>query len=69
MDNEEEKSSRETKIKPQKENHYNKLLPYGDDLEEEANKLFTDIKTNLVKSILGHEMRPGCALWTSRLIK
>lgn len=54
---------------PQKENVYNKLLPYGDQLDEESTKLFTDIKTNLVKAVLAREMRPGCALWTSRLNK
>lgn len=56
-------------IKFQKENVYNKLLPYGDDLEEESAKLFADIKSNLIKSVLAREMRPGCALWTSRLNK
>lgn len=54
---------------PQKENVYNKLLPYADKLDEESSKLFYDIKTNLVKSVLAREMRPGCALWTSRLNK
>lgn len=53
----------------QKENVYNKLLPYADELEEESSKLFEDIKSNLVKSVLAREMRPGCALWTSRLMK
>lgn len=56
-------------FKPQKENVYNKLLPYADKLDEESTKLFTDIKTNLVKSVLAREIRPGCALWTSRLNK
>lgn len=59
----------EKKNKPQKENVYNKLLPYGAELEEESAKLFTDIKSNLIKSVLAREMRPGCALWTSRLNK
>ncbi|XP_022913061.1 proteasome activator complex subunit 4A-like [Onthophagus taurus] len=52
---------------PQKENVYNKLLPYADKLDDESTKLFQQIKTNLIKSILAREMRPGCALWTSRL--
>lgn len=56
-------------IKPQKENVYNKLLPYGAGLEEESANLFYDIKSNLIKSVLAREMRPGCALWTSRLNK
>lgn len=54
---------------PQKENAYNKLLPYADKLDEESTTLFHDIKTNLVKAVLAREMRPGCALWTSRLNK
>lgn len=54
---------------PQKENAYNKLLPYADKLDEESKELFANIKTNLVKSVLAREMRPGCALWTSRLNK
>lgn len=53
----------------QKENVYNKLLPYKDELEEESAKLYADIKSNLIKAVLAREMRPGCALWTSRLIK
>lgn len=56
-------------FKPQKENVYNKLLPYANELDDESSKLFHDIKTNLIKSILAREMRPGCALWTSRLNK
>lgn len=54
---------------PQKENVYNKLLPYAKELDEESSKLFCDIKENLAKSVLAREMRPGCALWTSRLNK
>lgn len=70
MDQTSEDSLLEEKIyKPQKENVYNKLLPYGDELEEESAKLFADIKSNLIKSVLAREMRPGCALWTSRLNK
>ncbi|XP_076268331.1 proteasome activator complex subunit 4-like isoform X1 [Rhynchophorus ferrugineus] len=55
--------------KPQKENVYNGLLPYAQLLDDESKNLFTAIKTNLVKSVLAREMRPGCALWTSRLNK
>lgn len=54
-------------FKPQKEKIYNKLLPYGDELDEESVKMYTDIKTNLIKSIVAREMRPGIVLWTSRL--
>lgn len=59
----------EQKNKSQKENVYNRLLPYGDELEEESAELFENIKSNLIKSVLAREMRPGCALWTSRLNK
>lgn len=70
MDEEEAKARFEKLgFKPQKENVYNKLLPYADKLDEESTKLFMDIKTNLIKSVLAREMRPGCALWTSRLNK
>ena len=68
---EDEKNGRFLKLgfRPQKENVYNKLLPYADKLDEESTKLFYDIKTNLIKSVLAREMRPGFALWTSRLNK
>lgn len=56
-------------FKPQKENVYNKLLPYAEKLDDESNRLFSDIKTNLIKSVLAREMRPGCMVWTSRLNK
>lgn len=70
MDDEEiNKSFKKLGYKPQKENVYNKLLPYSDKLDEESENLFKDIKTNLIKSVLAREMRPGCALWTSRLNK
>lgn len=56
-------------FKPQREIVYNKLLPYADQLDRESLKLYIDIKTNLAKSILLREIRPGCVLWTSRLNK
>lgn len=56
-------------FKPQREIIYNKLLPYADKLDEESNKLFIDIKTNLAKAVLAREMRPGCMVWTTRLNK
>ncbi|XP_066249765.1 proteasome activator complex subunit 4B-like [Euwallacea similis] len=56
-------------FKPQKESVYNELLPYAKHLDLESEKLFLAIKTNLVKAVLAREIRPGCALWTSRLNK
>ncbi|XP_050294149.1 proteasome activator complex subunit 4B-like [Anthonomus grandis grandis] len=56
-------------FRPQKENVYNGVLPYSKYLDEESKELFVAIKTNLIKSVLAREIRPGCALWTSRLNK
>lgn len=56
-------------FKPQKENVYNTSLPYSEALDDESSKLFADVKTNLIKSILAREMRPGCLLWNSILKK
>lgn len=56
-------------FKPQNEKIYNKLLPYAQQLDEESIKLYSNIKTNLIKSIAAREMRPGIVLWTSRLNK
>lgn len=69
MEGENEDGFEKSNFTPQKENVYNKLLPYKEKLDEESNKLFFDIKTNLIKSVLAREIRPGCALWTSRLNK
>lgn len=68
---EEYKEKRAAKLgyRPQKENVYNELLPYAKYLDDESEKLFVTIKTNLIKSVLAHEIRPGCALWTSMLLK
>lgn len=65
----EEERYKKLGFKPQKEIIYNRFLPYADKLDDESLKLYTDIKTNLVKSVLLREMRPGCVLWVSRLNK
>lgn len=69
MEDDIEERTRKLGFKPQKENVYNKLLPYADAVDQESAALFRDIKTNLVKSVLAREMRPGCILWTSRLTR
>ncbi|KAF5303620.1 hypothetical protein FQA39_LY09867 [Lamprigera yunnana] len=69
MQEEDEQRFKKLGFKPQKENVYNKLLPYADKLDEESSKLFRDIKTNLVKAVLAREIRPGCIVWTFRLNK
>lgn len=68
-DDRDEKRYKMLGFKPQREIIYNKLLPYADQLDRESLQLYTDIKTNLTRSILLREIRPGCVLWTSRLNK
>ncbi|XP_023231412.1 proteasome activator complex subunit 4-like [Centruroides sculpturatus] len=52
---------------PQKEVIYNKLLPYSEELDEESQRLFSEIKTNIAKSILLHELKPGTVHWLTNL--
>ena len=54
---------------PQKEIIYNSLLPYSDRMDEESNRLWQEIKTNLGRAICLHELRPGYVIWSGRLIK
>ncbi|KAL0269474.1 UNVERIFIED_CONTAM: hypothetical protein PYX00_007188 [Menopon gallinae] len=56
-------------FKPQKEVVYNSLLHYADELDEEAKLWLVEIKTNLSKSVILREIRPGCVLWSARLAK
>lgn len=56
-------------FKPQKELVYNNILPYADELDDESSRLFAEIKTYLGKNVLIKEMRPGCGMWTARLMK
>lgn len=53
--------------KPQKEVIYNKLLPYSIELDTESQKLLSEIKTNIAKSILLHEIKPGTVHWLTNL--
>ncbi|XP_051160943.1 proteasome activator complex subunit 4-like [Leptopilina boulardi] len=39
---------------------YNKLLSYADDIDDEAQKKFTTIKTNLGRAVMLREIYPGC---------
>jgi len=54
-------------FKPQKEIIYNNLLPYKYALDEESNALLADIKSNLGRSVILKEIRPGCLHWVGRL--
>lgn len=48
-------------------NQYIKHLPYFDKTKDSAVKEFSEIKSNLAKSIILNELRPGLVHWTSRL--
>ncbi|XP_054263116.1 proteasome activator complex subunit 4-like [Macrosteles quadrilineatus] len=56
-------------FRPQKENSFNKLLPYAEDLDHESQEMLTDIKCQLAKSVLLKELKPGCTVWCLRLQK
>jgi len=56
-------------FEPQKEIVYNKLLPYGAEMDAESTNWFAEIKANLGKSIALRELRPGIVTWSSRLNK
>ncbi|XP_068219564.1 proteasome activator complex subunit 4-like isoform X1 [Palaemon carinicauda] len=52
---------------PQKYVIYNKLLPYGEDLGPEVLGQLKEIKENLSKAVILHDIRPGCIHWVARL--
>lgn len=56
-------------FKPQMEIWTNRLLPYADELDEESNKFLEQVKTNFGKAVMLREMKPGCGIWSSRLMK
>ena len=59
----------ETTSPYQKEITYNKLLPYSDCFEEEANAVLAEIKLNLGRAIALRELRPGGLHWCNRLFR
>lgn len=56
-------------FRPQKELIFNKLLPYSNDIDAESLVYLSDIKSNLSRSVLLRELRPGFVAWTGRLIR
>lgn len=46
---------------------YNKLLPYVEDLETESETLLAEIKANLGRAVICHEVWPGCYIWVNKL--
>ncbi|TRY59018.1 hypothetical protein DNTS_012403 [Danionella cerebrum] len=54
---------------PQKENVFNKLLPYADKLDIESNDLLAKIKDNLGRAVQLRELWPGVVFWTKKLTR
>lgn len=46
---------------------YNRLLPYSDQIDDEAAKLLAEIKTNIARSVMLREVKPATASWTGHL--
>ncbi|XP_065305913.2 proteasome activator complex subunit 4A-like [Dermacentor albipictus] len=46
---------------------YNRLLPYSDQIDDEAAKLLAEIKTNLARSVMLREVKPATVSWTGHL--
>ncbi|GAB0097686.1 proteasome activator complex subunit 4A-like [Sergentomyia squamirostris] len=55
-------------FRPQSELWCNKHLPYGDELDEESQRMLLDIKTCLGKAIALREMNPAVGIYTSKLM-
>ena len=53
--------------KYQSPHKHNKLLPYSDQIDAEADKLFSCIKQNLSRAVQMRELWPGTLYWTNRL--
>lgn len=53
---------------PQKEIYCNKYLPYADQLDDESQKMLTEMKEGLAKAVALREMTPGVGMATSRLL-
>ncbi|XP_075223188.1 proteasome activator complex subunit 4A-like isoform X2 [Lycorma delicatula] len=54
-------------FKPQKEDVYNKLLPYSERLDDDSVNMLKEVKGHLGKLIILREMRPGCGMWVVKL--
>lgn len=53
---------------PQKEIFCNKYLPYADQLDDESQKMLTQLKEGLAKAVALREMTPAVGLAISRLL-
>ena len=52
---------------PQKENIYNKLLPYSADIDEESQNVLAEIKSNLGRSVQLRDLKFGAGHWVGQL--
>ena len=57
------------RVKFQKKITFNKLLPYSDKLDEEADSMLARIKANLGRCVMTRNIKPGCVIWTQMLNK
>lgn len=53
---------------PQKEIFCNKYLPYADRLDDESQKMLTELKEGLAKAVALREMTPAVGMAISRLL-
>ncbi|OXU20844.1 hypothetical protein TSAR_014413 [Trichomalopsis sarcophagae] len=53
----------------QTEISFNKLLPYADELESEANDFLAKIKNNFGRCVMLRDIEPGCIYWSQMLTK
>jgi proteasome activator subunit 4 len=53
----------------QKEILTNRLLPYADRLNDEADALLAKIKANLGRSVMLRKIKPDCIIWSNMLYK
>ena len=56
-------------FKPQRENPYNRLLPYAAQLDEESNKQLAEIKAHLALVIQLCDIKVGATHWVGQLTK
>ena len=52
---------------PQKESIYNRLLPYADKIDDEALRVFAQIKGNLGRSVQLRDIKIGASHWVGQL--
>lgn len=55
--------------KLQKPLAYNRLLPYGEQIADEAASLLAEIKANLARAVMLREVKPSAVAWTGHLNK